>query len=62
MSLPKAAAQLATYSTATLSFSSASTATAAARYTIEAISASGAAKSAPADITTSNATVNFTFP
>jgi len=62
MSVPKAAAQLASYSSSTLTFSASGTATTAGRYTIEAVDVNGGTKTTPTDITAGNATVNFTFP
>lgn len=62
LSLPIAAAQLARYSAASLAFSSTTTATTAGRYTIEGTDVNGGTKSAPADIRTADAVVNFSFP
>ncbi|MGE5337135.1 MAG: DUF4382 domain-containing protein [Gemmatimonadota bacterium] len=62
MTLPRSAAQLATYSPVALSFSASGTATTAGKYSIEATDVSGNVKTGTADVASGNATVNFTFP
>lgn len=63
LSVPRAAAQLATYATPALAFSSSATATTAGKYTIEARDAGGAVKTLPADASGGNVTgLNFVFP
>ena len=65
MSLPKAAAQLATYSASALTFSALATATTAGKYTIVAADANDGTKVGtpnPVDIPLLDQTVNFTFP
>lgn len=59
MSLPKAAPQLATFATSTLSFSASGT---AGSYTIEATDVNGNRKTVPASVTLGNTTGNFAFP